>query len=194
MRLNLIVAFIALAATAASANAATTTIFAQAGTRGVDFTEAEYHVDSAIGAESGYGFRYLTVTGKVNSVLGLPASPYAGSRGIAYTDATGYQHVALIDTFTSPFFPRADFSADAEIEFRGSSGSLFQGDELLLDTLTRYFIGGTVDYAPGSPTIILALPELGTWMMMIVGLGAIGTVLRRRRGEHAPNERGALTG
>ena len=55
---------------------------------------------------------------------------------------------------------------------------------------TGSFIGsGTADTRQGAPSIVTlnfgAVPEPGTWAMMLLGFGGIGITMRRRRGSNA---------
>ncbi|MBW8784398.1 MAG: PEPxxWA-CTERM sorting domain-containing protein [Novosphingobium sp.] len=100
-------------------------------------------------------------------------------------------------TGLSPLLNQVFYIGDGKAGYNNAAGALLQFIAPL--TATRLYLG-TIDasgfnnptgfYADNhgsfSVTVDLAavngaVPELGTWAMMLVGFGAIGTLMRRRR-------------
>lgn len=96
----------------------------------------------------------------------------------------GEQTLIFNQFFTSPFFPRPDYTAGFTLEFQANDGALFSTDGIVAapGTLAGYFVSGTVNPQPGQVVQFgLSVPEPATWGLMIFGLGGIGVSLRRRR-------------
>lgn len=91
----------------------------------------------------------------------------------------GKQLINLYGGFNSPVPSPAAFPPFYQFAFFGDN--LFDNGRINLDNLLANSAGGSVSYALFQPSIVLALPETGTWAMMVFGIGIAGAALRRRR-------------
>ncbi|MDB5237726.1 MAG: hypothetical protein JWL88_828 [Parcubacteria group bacterium] len=86
---------------------------------------------------------------------------------------------------TSPWFNVGSFNQSffQSVSFDASPGSAFKGIDLKV-TLPRSTEAGVFDFAQARLAPVASVPEPASWAMLIIGFGAIGTVLRnghRRR-------------
>lgn len=110
------------------------------------------------GSGTAYSFAHpITLGTSLDLSLGLFAASYPGSfTGVANNDFFSTAKISRITILDATGHP-IDFS------IKGASGTIYDATGAHLPTM-----GG--------------VPEPGTWAMMLVGLGGLGAVLRRRRG------------
>jgi hypothetical protein len=146
-------------------------------TLGLQFTNL-YFGDTTNGATIGFEL------GNDSFVPGVFGSNtvYGASAGIVYTDTPGtdYAHGG-VGSMSTVYIPYADFTTSV----LGQAGfnPYHVGDQLQLRDVQAFSYGG--NNAGGDPRFgfvtLGGVPEPASWALMIIGFGAAGASLRRRR-------------
>ncbi len=112
-----------------------------------------------------------TISPGVNRQVGHGVSIRGGGAGSNYLPSSDYHSLPTLTPATTPlwtWFGRAEFS---EVTYNSATGAVFSSKD-----------NGKIYFRPLSMTIqTSAVPEPGTWALMILGFGGAGTALRRRR-------------
>ena len=154
-------------------------------------------------AQAGEFLQILGPTGVYGNVdVGcLSPAPCAFTNLFNFTTPTGYNRVSVDITSVSAsaqtnidFSPGSvtlngvplTFSSFGGIDENGFLHNLALAPGALNVLSVSGLSGGSASYAGTLAFVASVVPEPGTWMLMVAGIGAIGLVLRRRRDSAAP--------
>ena len=127
--------------------------------------------------------RIASLGGAINSPWGLAIAPSAfGSfAGDLLVGNFGDGTISAYDITGSPLFKGKLTDRLGNAITEGDLWALIGGNGGNGGSLNKiYFTAGIVDEAHGLFGALSAAPEPGTWMLMILGFGAMGAALRRR--------------
>ena len=128
-----------------------------------------------IGVDSGTGFAQLILNGGPVSQLGFFFN-YAPDSGSAPT-------ISALDSFGN-VFASYDLAALAPISTpSGFNQFAFRGIASNSTNIFGLRFGGSYILATGTADgqVVTGVPEPGTWAMMLIGFGAVGFAMRRRK-------------
>ncbi len=117
--------------------------------------------DTAMTVSGQTAFQILSVTGTVNGVaINAPTGSYGNyfTTGSSFLDGTG-------TTFFNVNGGRIDF-------FNQSSNGIYR---------VNTFSPGSSNFVTANSSLVAAVPEPASWAMMLLGFGAIGFAMRRKR-------------
>jgi hypothetical protein len=156
-------------------------------------------IDEAIGPARATGT--ITTDGalgvlSISDITGVDITVAEGSNALAVDDTTTIIGSALTATAKGLFFDFAGDSISAFVTYSSvgensgyciATGSVachlvYNDESIEVDSTVydgRSLAGSTVEIATA------VVPESATWVMMLVGVGAVGAVLRRRQQERA---------
>jgi hypothetical protein len=171
---------VAMTATAAQAAPVVTTVNADLASSPFSFS----FLGSTFTFTGTGGFpNYLAVSttdgAAVRTVFGSPSSDFTNRNTVSYDEGTlgGYGSFATLTTIPTT-------NGENYLGLRVTSGGQnYYGFAFTTDTmLNSYGFETTANTAITATTdLAAAVPETATWMMMIVGLGAVGGSLRSQR-------------
>jgi PEP-CTERM motif len=177
--LKLALGLAAAAALAGRAQAATWVLDYTA-TNGGAPTEASLTLETAGALDAAGGYDVTSITGEVDgeTITGLIANPDQPFASYSSDGMFIFDNVFYADS--SPVL------SNPGLFFSGASGDEYN---LFSDNATQYELykaTSGVGYQANSVGVLAyrdppSIPEPATWMMMILGFGSIGALLRRRR-------------
>ena len=181
-----IVAYMTYSLSSATATTRTSNIQALPFTGTISFTPV---ADSAAGSLLGYTTASNLLTVTFNASATEPTSLWRTATSRALSGGTGN-----IPDYGADYDPGSVLFSSDFLHFDQSFGTerqasiTFSGDHALNNSSTSQFIAasiGTFSTDPAPVALSSAVPEVGTWGLMLAGFGGVGGTLRRRRGKPA---------
>lgn len=113
-------------------------------------------------------------TFSVDVALFNPSDTYANAAGDRFF--VGLGNLVLGEVYAPALQPLETWRATLQFDFMAVGGN-----NILYLAMQRPYLPWTAQYFDNAVLEVSAVPEPSAWVMMILGLGGVGAVLRRRR-------------
>lgn len=181
-----ITAYMTYSLSSDAASSRTSNIQSMPFTGTISFTPVE---DSAAGSLLAYTTASNLLTVTFNASATEPTTLWRTATARALSGGTGN-----IPDYGADYDPNSVLFSSDFLRFDQSNGTerqasiTFSGDHALNNSSNSQFIAasiGTFSTDPAPVALTSAVPEVGTWGMMLAGFGGVGGTLRRRQGKLA---------